>query len=186
MRAKFRSGCQDSRDRATIEARSQWCGSLPKERFGSPSSRKATDASAGAVIEPRTNSAASVAVAIWAGIWRAQGPLSHMSDSSTSRAAMAKSSRRSTPHAGCGSGRRAATVSGGRCGTRRTSRQITLPEPSQISLSGASRRRRGIDCSSMRPCRGGIRRIPPRKPGAGIGDNRVRHLITDVRSAPAM
>src|SRR5207253_1731247 len=49
------------------------------------------------------------------------------------------SSRRSAPRARSTSAKNASTASGPRSMARRTSRHITLPEPSQIELSGTSR-----------------------------------------------
>ena len=53
-----------------------------------------------------------------------------------------------SPPAESTSAKKASTDSGERTIPRRTSRQLTLPEPSQIELSGASRKIRGIPDSS--------------------------------------
>ena len=99
--------------------------------------------------------------------------------SSRSTAAAARSSRGSAALAGATSSSSAARPSGCLASTRRTSRLLTLPAPSQMELSGASRYSRGMPLSSTYP-------LPPRHSSASAATAGARlhtqYLATAVAS----
>ena len=65
------------------------------------------------------------------------------------RRPLTRASRRASPPAASSSSeKKTSSARGVRASARRTSRLMTLPEPSQIEASGASRYRRGIPESS--------------------------------------
>ena len=130
--------CAAIRARSTIACVSRPFGMVPKVRPQSPSSRVAQNASATEDVEYRTSRLAWSAKAIISTMRRATGSNSLSFPSLRSTSLVNESSRASAPRASRTSPRKAAIVSGSRCIERKTSRQMTLPVPSQIPLSGAS------------------------------------------------
>jgi hypothetical protein len=122
--------------RSTIRSQSTPRGSVPSARPRSPRRRVATNASATAGSPWRTSTEACRPTAIDSTIRRARNSIwSRSVSSSLTRREWSATS----PPADSTSAKNASTDSGERTIPRSTSRQLTLPEPSQIELSGTSR-----------------------------------------------
>ena len=131
-----------------IAAKSVPAGSVPYSSPPSPASREAQKASATAGGALRTSSEPCRHSAMLSTTRRARvssvAGSANWPFSSCTRA----SSRASPPLACSTSSRNTSSERGERVSARSTSRLMTLPEPSQIEASGASRYRRGIPESS--------------------------------------
>src|SRR4051794_38998759 len=125
--------------RSTIRAQSIPGGSVPSARPRSPASRVAQNASATAGSACCTMTDPCKARAIFSTTRRARNSMSVRSESSRFKSSTYASSRGSVPATDPISSMNASTDPGDFTIARSTSSELTLPDPSQIEFSGASR-----------------------------------------------
>src|SRR6185437_14987351 len=123
-------------------------GSVPNAAGAPAHRREARNASADATGPCVKNTDACTASAIISLKRLARSSTSCVESSSVESLAMKESKRASRPRAAVRVASSAARARGSRASARSTSRHMMLPDPSQIELSGVSRKRRAIGPSS--------------------------------------